>query len=258
MILRQELEILAAMRGSSGISIFFTKPPISLPSYIKESLLSEVSFEYEIVDTLPTSTEWPPKISDILSWPYSSFRRLSLLCQITGIRPNLRWPEFVRKKIELILASLRKPVFAIHLKRQGKGAEESDATLVNWETFLRSHSDDLFLLLGHDELPLHFSLLPNVVLATSLGLTLSEQLATAACCDGFMGMASGICTGAFFSSVPYVVFKHPLHHPEEMRIEIGNSEQLPFAGQNQKIWRKIDSFENLNQAFQLIKGLKTP
>ena len=94
--------------------------------------------------------------------------------------------------------------------------------------------------------------IPNVISAQKLEKKLSVQLSFCAIADGFMGMASGICNSAFLSKKPCVVFKHPLHHIEEMKIEVGIKDYLPFSLESQKLWRKKDNLENLRCAMRFI------
>lgn len=247
--------MLARLKKATAISISFSETTAT-PSYLTEALSSEFQFTSEIIHDSNQQFDWPPNIDEMLSWPYSSFRRIALLSHISGIFPTLAWPLAMTKKIEALADTLRretgKKVVAIHLKNQGAIPEESNANFTNWEAFFQQRADTLFLLLGHDVYPERLHALPNLRFAHQLGLNLSEQLAICSVCDGFMGMASGICTGAFFSQIPYVVFKHPLHHPEEMRVEIDTRDHLPFARQRQKLWRKIDSLENLHLAYKLL------
>jgi hypothetical protein len=66
---------------------------------------------------------------------------------------------------------------------------------------------------------------------------------------GFIGTASGICSGAVFSEVPYFVYKSPEHHKEQFEKELKKQETFPFSALNQKIIRKIPDtktlFENM-------------
>ena len=55
------------------------------------------------------------------------------------------------------------------------------------------------------------------------------------------------------SQVPYVVFKHPKHHVEEMKKELGDKDGFVFCHARQKIIRQIDSVENIQKAFESIQ-----
>lgn len=253
LILRQELEILAKLNHADKVTLFFTDKIDFTPNYLNKAFLSQIHFELQFVNSLPPHIDWPPRIPSILMWPYSSFRRIHLLSQINRIFPSLLWPLNIQETAKEIINSFRrKNTFAVHLKNQGKGAEESDATFANWNLLFEKFPETTFILLGSDPLPDNFPLRPNMQTASALKLDLPVQLAISSLCDGFMGMASGISAGAFFSHVPYVTFKHPSHHAQDMEIEIGSSDCLPFAKPHQKIWRKIDSVENLFSAFEQV------
>ena len=64
-----------------------------------------------------------------------------------------------------------------------------------------------------------------------LEIDLATQLALTTISDGFMGMASGLCTAANLSEVPHVIFKHPAHHSAAMAIELGSSVNFPLQSE---------------------------
>ena len=88
--------------------------------------------------------------------------------------------------------------------------------------------------------------------AVDLKIELATQLALTSIADGFMGMASGLCTAANLSEVPHVIFKHPAHHSVEMSIEMGSSVSFPFAKQRQQLWRREVDPVSLDAALDLI------
>jgi len=60
-------------------------------------------------------------------------------------------------------------------------------------------------------------------------------------CDFFLGSAAGISTINIFNDKPYIIFKHPNHHPKVFRKELINKKKLLFQNKNQLI---INEFEN--------------
>jgi hypothetical protein len=74
--------------------------------------------------------------------------------------------------------------------------------------------------------------LASLELFLSIGLSISQQAYLVSESSFFMGIASGLCTPAMLSRVPYVILKHPSYHMAEMKKELFDS-RLPWASQNQ-------------------------
>ena len=59
-------------------------------------------------------------------------------------------------------------------------------------------------------------------------------------CDFFLGSATGISTINLLNNKPYIIFKHPNHHPKVFKKELNNKNKLLFQTKNQLI---INEFE---------------
>lgn len=252
---RQELEMLAQIRNARSMDLYFDAK--QLPAYVKEALLSKLPIRIIIAENCSATFDWPPKDPIICKWPYGSLKRISLLYAIRALPPILSWPANVEQTAEAIYNRLRsvhgQRVIAVHLKQQGTNTEESNADIDQWKLFFKDHPEITFVLLGNDLLPKILFNLPNVLFAQQqLKMRISVQLAFCKKADAFLGMASGICSAAICSTTPYVIFKHPLHHSLEMQEELGDTDSFSFAGQNQKLWRKLDSLENLSSALCVV------
>lgn len=251
---RQEIEMLAFQKKAEKAHIYFgfsQEEVFAKAPYITQGLMSSIDIQLHFLPELPMQIDWPPKELKECNWDYGSIKRVSLLKQITGIFPSLSWPELIQRKARDFLASQKKiseNVLALHLKQQSKSLEESNANLPHWKTLFEENKSVQFVLLGKDALAENILKLPNVVSAEALGLELSTQLAFCNVADGFLGMASGICSGAIFSEKPYVIFKHPKHHPEEMLRELGDSNRFGFSKEDQQLWRMEDNLANLKLA----------
>ena len=118
-----------------------------------------------------------------------------------------------------------------------------------WYEFLTnaaSQFDIQFLLLGDDPICGEIQALPHVTLARNIGAdNFCKHLALLSECAGFMGMMSSIFNLALFSDLPYVVFKNPDHHRQEMILEIGINDHYPFATKYQKIIRENETSARL-------------
>lgn len=252
---RQELELVAHLQNADEISITFNPSVQTLflnGSWLSEALQSQRRLSISFSSNPPLYFDWPPPDPLIRNLSYGSLRKISFLHRASGLVPILSWPSTT---IDLAKACYlewksrwKNPILAIHLKNQNGGPEESNADLNSWYCLFRQNPNFLFVLLGNDILPTEFFELLNVKSAQNLGMNLSTQLAFTGIADGFMGMATGVCSGAIFSRTPYVIFKHPKHHAEEMASELWNTSSFQFSSESQELRMEIDSIENLTSA----------
>lgn len=255
---RMELELLARSCHAEQVLIFFKEPIENIRSkvpYFDDSLHSAISLDPIFSEKFPEIYDWPPRDSEMGQYSYGSLKRVTFLAEKTRTTPALSWPFSIESAARSCYASLKKQkslLFAVHLKRQKGGTEESNADLEQWGSFFEEHRDHQFLILGKDEMPSWFLEIPNVLSSKGLGINLPTELMLCHLVDGFMGMASGICSAAIFSLTPYIIFKHPLHHAEEMKFEMGLQNHFPFSQKNQQLWREIDHIMNLRRAFRVL------
>lgn len=258
LIVRQELEILSRIRQVDCAHLYFTGASQEDIPYLCDALKSELSIIPYFHQPVPKEVDWPPSEPFYSQLPYSSLKRVALFSHISGQRPRLKWSESVERDAQKVVSQFREHYYermiAVHLKNQVGGPQESNADQSAWCSFFKENKSVLFILLGSDELSREIVSLPNTIVASRLTLPLAVQLALCSQVDGFLGMASGLSTAALFSSVPYVLFKHPLHHVEEMQIELGSRDCLPFAIQRQNIWRQEDHLAHLRFALQWIQS----
>ena len=149
------------------------------------------------------------------------------------------------------------PLIAVHLKNvPGALPEESNAALPAWQRFIRlARSRAAFMLVGDDPVPADIAELPNVMLARELfGADLVAHLAAIQRADAFMGMASGPCQAAIFGRKPYVIFKNPGHHPEQMKEELWSARGFSFALPGQSLRQESETPQLLDQCLGEILG----
>ena len=143
----------------------------------------------------------------------------------------------------------------VHLKNNPRKPNGSNAKFDEWLAFFEASVDlhDVkFILIGNEEVDPRIRRLPNVLVTKNIGNSLAQDLALIQTSFAFLGMASGPCNMAIFSNVPYVIYKHPNHHAEEMELELGKGERFPFATPRQKFKRVFETCEDLKSEFAFL------
>ncbi len=144
---------------------------------------------------------------------------------------------------------------AVHMKNNPRISGQSNADLASWHAFISSCRRNVpahFFLIGDDATNAAFRALPNVTVARDDGVAIDGYLALIQAAGLFMGMMSGPANMALFGSKPYLIFKHPDHHAEEMAQELGDADHYPFALPDQRVLRMWDTAENLGRAFESV------
>ena len=259
LVLRQEGEILAQIRNQKEVSLHIICQD---SDRVAAELLAKTVFgssimPFQLIYSHVGVEGWPSQaVRSHSDFSYYSFSRLIALHKDSGIKPSLMWGLDQKILAKQMRAHLPGQLICVHLRSVAPfSAEESNADGPTWQNFFDKHAiPDVcnFLLVGDDALPVGLTLPPGVIRAVDFGIELTTQLALISIADGFMGMASGICTAANLSDVPYVIFKHPVHHSAEMLIELGTELHFPFSSPRQQLWRReVDAF-SLNDAFNLV------
>ena len=253
LVLRQEGEILAKVSGLKNILLScIVGDKIDVPSL--EKIISNIfyssGFCFEIIFDDLCEHAWPSK--EDRSKPffsYFSFSRLVLLYGQFQIQPHLTWDDRIIQEARTWRSLFPNKLVCLHLKNVAPFAiEESTADGLVWNQFIENATDVFgcdFILLGDDAIPQGIKLGERVKSAKDLGIDLAIQLAMISISDAFFGMASGVCTAANLSPTPYFIYKHPNHHMEQMKIELGESDSFVFASDLQKIKRSIVTSEIL-------------
>jgi hypothetical protein len=140
----------------------------------------------------------------------------------------------------------------VHLKNNPAEQHCSNADFDAWFAFFEAcllHYDVKFVLIGNERIDERIYSLPNIVIARDFESNLSRDLALIQKAAIYMGMASGPFQMALFSDIPYAIYKNPDHHAEAMRLELGTKDRYPFATPLQKIFRVVETKENLLSNF---------
>jgi hypothetical protein len=261
LVLRQEGEMLARRQGRSALTVHLIGPQSDrqVAERMAQTVFGTSTYPYHLVSATEGVTGWPLcAVRAELDFTYFAFSRIIALHAQTGVRPRLQWSHSQLASALQARRYFPGRLYCVHLRSVSPFApEESNADGPAWNAFFRKHADAGrcdFLLIGDDPLPAGLDLRPGVTRAVGspLGLDLATQLAVIGVSDGFLGMASGLCTAANFSDTPHVVFKHPEHHAVEMARELGASNSFSFAGERQQLWRREASAAALDEAFHLI------
>ncbi len=208
--------------------------------------LSAASHEYRV---------WPSKDGQvILNYDFDNtvvvqdfFKKYLFIPHLSCRLELMEWAmSFLRSRV-----SPNMPV-VVHLKNNPEERHCSNADFDAWFAFFEAcvpYHDVKFVLIGNERIDERIYRLPNIVIARDFGSSLSGDLALIQTAAIFMGMASSPSLMAVFSDIPYVIYKNPEHHAEEMRLELGTKDRYPFATPLQKIFRVVETKENLLSNF---------
>jgi len=260
LVLRQEGELLARARRAAEIAVHWTageegvvggQPPATAGAVFGSSV-----FPCTLTTADAPTDSWPPaRARAAAGFSYFTFERLVDWHRRTGQAPRLGWSAEVAAAAAAVRRRFRGLLVCLHLKYLAPyWPEDSNADPVAWSQFLRvrGRPGELdFLLLG-DDLPSGVEGIPGVHRAVTEGIGLATQLCLVGLADGFVGMASGVCTAANFSDVPHVILKHPAHHAAEMEQEMVGVDRFPFAGERQRLWRRNADSATLREALELV------
>jgi hypothetical protein len=150
-------------------------------------------------------------------------------------------------------------IITIHLKNVKDTL--SNANLIEWQKAIKyivtKNNKNKVFIIGNDLNESQYQLFDfqNVVITKTLKeKSLLLDLSLILSSNIFMGMSSGPCNIAIFSNIPYVIFKHPEHHTEEMKKEMNEDRKFIFQKNNQYFLLEYDTFEMIKKYFDLIEN----
>lgn len=259
LVLRQEGEMLAMIQGREALAVNLVcrEPDRKAIERLGQAIFGTSIYRFQFINSTQTMDGWPYALVRAQSdFSYFSFTRVIALHAASALRPRLQWCKQSLALAHQIRKEFPGKLIGVHLRSvQPFSREESNADGYAWNEFFAEHAEAGlcdFVLIGDDPLPSGLELRSGVSRSISTKIDLATQLALVGVSDGFLGMASGLCTAANFSDTPYVIFKHPAHHAAEMASELGASNIFSFAGDRQQLWRREANVTSLNEAFQLI------
>jgi len=261
LVLRQEGEIMARRNAASllNVHLISSEKNRQAAEHLAEIVFASSAFLFQINYSAPSVHAWPsPDSRSTPGFSYFGFSRLLALYAENDQPPRLAWNATWQSRAQHTRARFSGRLFCVHLRSVPPFlTEESNADGPTWDAFFATHARPGsldFLLLGNDPLPIGLTPRSGVSRAIDLGLDLATQLALVGCADGFLGMASGLCTAANLSDTPHVIFKHPVHHADEMARELGDADRFAFAGPCQRLWRRECNSSSLDEALTLISA----
>lgn len=262
LLLRQELEQFAELAGVNRIKLTFSSydARFKIPAIARIAFASR--YQIQIAAGNAPAHGWPlPAAMSAAHFSYQFFDRISILATALGHPPSLQWTPDTLGSAAAIREKFSGKLITLHLKNvPGQTEADSNAVFRYWKEFLAARAAPgsvEFLVLGGDAAPNDILSIAGVHSAQREAIALEVQLALAALCDGFIGMASGVCPAAVLSAVPYVLFKHPSHHVEEMKRELGIGDRFPFARPRQLVWRQPHTTAMLERALTVVLGEKS-
>ena len=224
-----------------------------------ENIAKGLSIPTNVVYNSPLTVDWPIQSETESDFSYFSLQRVKELYARNQIKPVLCWNSELTTSVAKALAQLPNSVIGIHLKQQHiTNSEIGNADIPVWIEAINRVSSNWkisFLLLGEDIITEDILATTNLISANSLNLSLVEQLAAIQLMSGIIGTASGFMSGAIFSTVPYVIYKHEHHDVAEMNREIGVRNSFDFASFNQLFLRKMPTVLELENALNRLISL---
>lgn len=176
------------------------------------------------------------------------FKERGRLPSISAKPEPLRWArEFIETHVRPAY-----PVVA-HMKNAPPERCQSNANVGAWGAFFEdsvARRDVKFVLIGNEDVDDRIRRLPNVIVTQDFGSAVARDLALIQTACAYMGMASGPCSMAMFSDIPYLICKHPDHTPDKMARELGDRDHFSFAAPTQKILRIFETRELLMSEFK--------
>ena len=227
-----------------NLYIFGSNLDINWLNKMKDQILNHHFYKINVFLKQPIRECYPFDTHTKSGFSYYSTKRIQDLYLKLKIKPTLLWANNLNQTLLQKTKNLSPKIITVHLKRVPPfDVNESNAQAQIWAEALKSYlnffSELNVILVGNDPTPAEIELSPRIIRADEIGLTLGEQMNLIQNSMGFIGTASGICSGAVFSEVPYFIYKSPEHHKEQFERELENNKDFTFSMSNQKIIRKI-------------------
>ena len=230
-------------------------PEGDIPEIILQ-ILNTLPIFLELANHVPSKAfTWPEKNYNNKNIELHSFQRLEDLYKKYNLRPSLSWPTESDEQSDKNPLKDKINIF-VHLKNTYPyELNESNTNWLEWKKFfdfsMREYPHIHYNLMGDDKIEDEVIKLDNIYVLKD-EYSLLDQFYLIKFAQGFLGTASGICCAANFSSIPYIIFKHPYHHISEMKEELGERENFNFSCKNQFIIREEQTFKLLKNSLDII------
>ena len=226
--------------------------------FLTKKIFNASFFRVNFYDILSKDKLMSDMYSQEKQVPYYSTQPLVNICKLTGLPLQLKWSKVVKEKVLQISRAIGGRIICVHVKNQQAGNFKlSNADVSIWEKAIRKvlHRGISVVALGHD-IPRELRAVNHskMFVLADINDDIVVHLAFPQICDGFVGMASGISSAAIYSSIPYVIYKHPRHDASDMSKELVNG-KIPLSFDNQKIIQKMPVVKEIvNSCASMVKN----
>lgn len=180
-----------------------------------------------------------------------SLQNVIKISRLTKNKPKL---VFKKKYIDLVRNKLKnqkiKKFICIHVKRtlNRNNLKEIDS----WKKIIKSlQKNFLVIFLQSNDYKKSFIKDKNVLFLNSKNIYTQPILSQI--CSFFIASASGFCSFAIFSNVPYLLIKKPNEHKEQIKSEL-KLNKLKFASNKQYLIR--ENIHNTKKILSYVKKIK--
>jgi len=258
--LRAECEMICKLNEQRIFNILIT-PGTNSPQavdFIFKTVFNSSTLDFNIIETEDTKILYPDSFLPLGEFMFSySTERIASLIQTYKVTPTLTWSNEIYSEVDKILATIHQEYICMSFKYSGLTVMEGDADIAVWKEIVKIVSMELkksVVILGNDSNMDDFSLNPYIRFLGREGTSLATQLAFSERAQLYVGMASGMASSVTFSKTPYLLYKHPDYHAELMNRELGESDSLPWANDQQKLFRKIPNACDVIDSIKRILG----
>ena len=253
--IKSELQLVTRLMNDQKISVYCVRGPNDQLNSIFYLIISDdtnqIDISYIDSDQINFKNNYPENIlHELNDDTYYSTARLRFLHKVFKVNPELNWGKKTMNKVDAFTSRLENNFFVVHIAEPFilQNKEEYFLSWLNFLARLRENTAVPFIFVGNIDLPQDIKKLSGVHFLDNLGFSIAEQCYLISRCSFFIGVASGMCTPAMLSTVPYIIFKHPDYHQVEMNMELFNS-RLPWATKDQ-IFQLVPISEDVLDSFR--------
>ena len=168
------------------------------------------------------------------------------------IKPLIKWNKKIRNESNNIIKLFGLKKFIIVTLKRDKKLPKANAKILVWKKIFQLLVKKKYkiVIIGNDNfqnLIKNDNLKNHIIALNNYKFTLASQFDLVNKAKFFIGTASGMCTAACFSKVPYAIFKHPNHHADEMKNELLN-DRVVFSAKKQRFYLKHQNFNTIKDA----------
>ena len=248
----QEILLLSQIYKKKKVKFFFTNKVKK--KFFYENFLKNTKLDIELVKKKKNNfinLELIKKKEEIYS-----LSRVNHLYNLYKIKPLIQWNKKIRNESNNIIKLFDlKKFIVVTLKRDTK-LPIANAKILVWKKIFQFLVKKKFkiVIIGNDNFENSFrnhNLKNFIIFLKNYDFTLASQFDLVNKAKFFIGTASGMCTAAYFSEVPYAIFKHPKHHTSEMKNELLNDRAV-FSFKKQRFYLKYQKFNTIKNAIKHI------